>query len=93
MEKILVFPRSFNRKLEATGFKKDCQSGSLACSLCWRVFASSLDTCWQFSACSSIDLEQRCMSCSVNYYEIASTKAQEGQLFQGARSVKGEVTA
>lgn len=51
-----------------------------------------LDSCQQFSAHSSGNLEVDCMSCSIKYFKITSTKAEEEQQVQGALPVKIEVT-
>lgn len=64
----------------------------LSRSPCSHSFVCLLDSCQQFSACSSADLDLDCMSCSANYFKITSTKAEEEQQFQGALPVKMKVT-
>lgn len=64
----------------------NCQSRMLAWSLCWHIFDS-----WIAVSHFQHDLEQDCMSCSVNYFKLIFTKTQE-QLFQGALPIKMEVT-
>lgn len=87
-DKILFFPGLLTRNFKLSCLKMlPIQDAEVCAGTSW------LDRCQHFPACGSTDLKQDCMSCSVNYFRITSTKAQEEQLFQRALLVKTEVTA